>query len=371
MQERVRSALLAAGDEIREFLERAYVPEEPGRFRPCLAGATPAGARAGLAPSCRALRIARTLGLWDLVDKEDQVAWVAFICDFQTKEGSASDPQLEGALLDPEVAAAVGSSEPRLPRWARGLSRAPSPLLDLARSSTRAATSALAAVDAHPRTPYRRLPADPARLEAELRRSDGSDPVQAAARSADLVALVMSHGRHFLELTQLHRLREAAARWLEGLADPAKGRFLREAPAPRGALLAATAHVLDAFEWLGRPAPRPEALIDLCLASRPGRDCDVADWARVLHHCSRSTRHRRAELAGPALYALEEILAHRHSDGGWSAHRAGMATHDGPLEISDGRAGGDLIGTERGCAAAAMLVAVLEWDAPRWRVLRR
>jgi hypothetical protein len=371
MVERIQSALVAAGEDIRGFLERAYSPAEPGRFHPALAGLTPAGRRAGLSPSCSALRIARCLGLWEMVDKEEQSAWIAFICSYQSEESAADEPALAGAFLDPELVEAVCASQGRLARWTRGIARDPDPLIDLARAGTRAAVAALAAVDALARVPYRALPTDPARLQTELRRQDWRRPAVAAARSADLIALVMSQGRHYLELTQLQLLREAAAGWLEGLCDRGSGGFFFETAPPRAELLCAAAHVLDAFDWLGRPPPAPDALIDTCLAARPGQDCDVADWARVIHHCLRRTDHRREELRAAAPVALEQLLRNRQPDGGWSLRVDGMATHDGPLEISDGRAGGDLPGTERLTCAAAMLVELLEWDAPRWQILRR
>jgi len=371
MAERIRSALQSAGDGVRQFLERAYAPEEPGRFRPALEGLTPGGLAAGLSPSCLALRIARSLGLWDLVDKEEQAAWIAFIDSFQHAEAADDEPALAGAFVDPEVIAATHGVGGRLARWTRGWSRDADPLVDLVRSQSRVVVATLACVDTYPRAPYRAFPTGPAQLQAELRRCDWRDPVAAASRSADLVALVMSQGRHFLELTQLHLLREVAAAWYEELCDRATGAFFPGAPLPRAELLAVAAHALDALDWLGRPAPRPAPLIDLCLAADPGRDCELADWARVLHHCLRYSEHRCDELAGPAAEALDRLLARRGSDGGWSLHAEGMATHDGPLEISDGRAGSDLFGTERAVAAAAMLAEILEWDAPRWLVLRR
>jgi hypothetical protein len=370
MGERIRDALRSAGDGVRELLERTYAQEEPGRFRPALAGLTPAGSGAGLTPSCLALRISRSLGLWDLVDKDEQAAWIAYIGSFQ-RASAGDEPALEGAFLDPEVAESARPGEGRATRWARGRGRESDPLVDLARSQTRRAVAALACVDAYPVIPYRALPTEPASLQAELKRSDWRDPVGAAARSGDLIALAMSQGRHFLELTQLHLLREVAAAWYEALCDRETGAFFPEKALPRPELLAVAAHALDAFDWLGRPPPRPAPLIDLCLASAPGRDCDPADWARVLHHCLRHSDHRRSELAAPATEVLGELVARRASDGGWSLRPEGMATHDGPLEISDGRAGSDLFGTERAIGAVAMLAELLEWDAPRWLVLRR
>ena len=369
MLERMRGALLAARDRARSFLERAYVPEEPGRFRVGLDGLTPEGERDGLSPSCLALRIARALGLWDLVDKDEQAAWIAFICAHQMEP--SADDATAGALLDPAVLEAARSYERPLSRWTRGWSREPDPLLDVARASTRRAVSALASVDVYAPAPYRALPTDPARLEAELKRSDWHQPLAAAARSADLLALTMSQGRHFLELTELHLLRETAARWFENLCDPRSGGFFLDPPPASAELLGAAAHVLDALDWLGRPPREPDRLIDTCLTAQPGRDCDAADWAHVLHHCLRYTHHRRAEVQASAPAALEALLAQCRSDGGWSLRPEGMATHDGPLEISDGRAAGDLFGTERFASAAAMLVALLEWDAPAWQVLRR
>jgi hypothetical protein len=181
----------------------------------------------------------------------------------------------------------------------------------------------------------------------------------------------VSQGRHFLELTELHLLRETAARWFEDLCDPQSGGFFLE-PAPgRAELVAAAAHVLDALDWLGRPPREPDRLIDTCLAAEPGRDCDAADWAHVLYHCLRYTNHRRADVQAAAPAALEVILRHLQPDGGWSLHLGGMATHDGPLEISDGRLAGDLFGTERFIAASALLIALLEWDAPSWQILKR
>jgi hypothetical protein len=370
MGERMRTALRAAGDEIREFLERAYAPEEPGRFHLALAGLTPEGARAALSASCLALRIARRLGLWEQVDKDEQAAWIAFIGSFQQTD-ERSSPALADAYLDPAVVAALRAGENRFSRWTRGWARDADPMLELARSSTRCAISALACVDAYPRVPYRALPTDPQRLAAELRRCDWSSPASAAERSADLIALVMSQGRQFLELTELHLLREAAGGWLEGLADARSGGFFQETAPHPAELVAAAAHALDALEWIGRPAPNPVALIDTCLALDPARDCDPADWARAVHHCLRQTDHRRSELCAAAGPLLERIWLHRQSDGGWSLRLDGMATHDGPLLVSDGRPGGDLFGTERFTAAAALLMDLLDWQEPRWAVLRR
>ena len=161
---------------------------------------------------------------------------------------------------------------------------------------------------------------------------------------------------------------------LKSMADTATGGYFRDEMPRYAQLICAAGHVLDALAYLNEPPHWPEKLIDTCLAGRPGVDgtgCEIDDWARVLHHCAQHTSHRRAEIRAAVPDALELILAHRQSDGGWSNRPGGGVIQDGPLQLTAGGPAGDLYGTCRLVDAAAMLIELSGWDLAGWKVLRR
>ncbi len=375
MQADLQDRLKLARDQLRAFLESLHVQAQPGRFRVAPSGVTPAGARLGLVPSCLALRTARILGLWERVDPGDRELWLRHIRDFQRTDPLHGEPACEGAFLDPEALGAWQASGGRLRRLAQraGLGRHPG-LRDLALRSTRTAIGALLLADALPDAPYRAIPHTPRALGATLARLTWRDATESAALAGDLCMLVAAQTPHFLELTEIRALKSLCTRHLESVADAGTGGYFRGSTPRYGALLAATARVLEALIWLDdQPPHHAERLIDTCLAGRPSvdrRQADIDDWARVLHHCARHTSYRRAEVRDAVPDVLELVLAHRESDGGW-ADRPGVSRRmDGEVEVTHGVPAGDLYGTARMAGATAMLVQLLGGNDSGWAVPR-
>ena len=373
MQTGLRDDLKRTRAELRDFLESLHAPDQPGHFRARAGEDAAAESAQSLGPSCLALRVARTLGLWRGVDAEDREAWLAYVRGFQTDTALGGEPLTAGAFLDPVVVArrhdARGWTD-RL-RGRSGLARTDG-LAELALSSTRAAVSALLAVDATPARPYRAVPHRARELEKTLRRVSWREPVRAAAVTGDLIALVVSQGPHFLELTEIRALREVCSGHLDTLARSESGGYHR-GPAPRHAdLVGAAARMLEALVWLDEPPHHPERLLDTCLARRPsldGRGTAVDDWARVLHHCASHSTYRRSDVRDAALETLEAVLEQREKGSGW-LERPGGGHREPPDGARPAPPEADLHGTARFCDAAALLARLLDEGIRGWTPLR-
>jgi hypothetical protein len=105
---------------------------------------------------------------------------------------------------------------------------------------------------------------------------------------------------------------------------------------------------------LNRPLPRPERIVDSCLAAcrderfyswKTGYACNDLDLAHVLYSALRYTDHRREEAAEWTRERLPMILSVQKSDGGFSFyHDRAMDTHY-LLDVSPAAPEGDLWGT--------------------------
>jgi hypothetical protein len=105
---------------------------------------------------------------------------------------------------------------------------------------------------------------------------------------------------------------------------------------------------------LNRPLPRPERIVDSCLAAcrderfyswKTGYACNDLDLAHVLYSALRYTDHRREESEEWARERLPMILSVQKSDGGFSFYHDRAMDKHYLLEVSPAVPESDLWGT--------------------------
>src|SRR5688572_27774042 len=82
-----RSWLSRVSEEVPAFFRALKPTHTPGRYLPCLRGATPVGREMALGWSCFAAKTLHMLDRWSLLEREEREGWVDFIQEFQRTTG--------------------------------------------------------------------------------------------------------------------------------------------------------------------------------------------------------------------------------------------------------------------------------------------
>lgn len=207
-------------------------------------------------------------------------------------------------------------------------------------AETRQALLALALLGHAAPAPAEDLPASPEAALAWLASLDWTRPWAA--------------GSHFSHLLYFYTLKPGSSAALAAAVDWARraqredGAWGSGTPSPREKLNGAM-KVLTGLTAAGESAvPRPERLIDLCLASgHEGDACDQLNAAYVLRRAAVcAPAHRAAETAAWAAARLDGLRRYYHPQhGGFSFHPGRANTHYYGARLSRGLAEPDVHGT--------------------------
>ncbi len=102
-------------EKIFGFLSKLEVKLQPGKYLPCLSGATAQGGKVSLGFSCFALKIYYMLGFWDKLPRTDQEKWVSYIKSFQNEDIiNIQDSIKRNAFIDSVLIDYLESCEKRI-----------------------------------------------------------------------------------------------------------------------------------------------------------------------------------------------------------------------------------------------------------------
>lgn len=365
--------LASLPERVAEYMRSLEVPASPGRFLPCLQGATPEGKQIALGFSCFALKIYYALRLWENLAPEIQKAWIDYLNSFQVDGESERARIARNAFIDPAVFRYLASHTP-WHRWLIAPVFFPRFMTELDRAiiaETKQAIATLAQVGESARRPYCAFPATPTGVKHYLLRLDWAKPWGAGGQAAALVVLLKTQRPAGANQSALHGLLSACASVFEGLADARTGAYFR-GPVPQYAeLINGAMKVLTALDWLDRPIHYPERLIETCLTLLPLTEgCHVVDAIYVLHRCSKQTQYKREEVLAYCVQVLEMIKQHHNADGGFSYNVGCSQTSYYGVPISRGLAESDIHGTCLLTWAVTMISDLLYEGETRWRVIR-
>ena len=354
-----------AAARTRGWLDRLRRGAEPGRYRWCEAGLTPAGQELELGPACLAAKVLVTVGAWDDQPAEKRQAWTRRLQGFQLQKPSGRVPA--GIFLDPAMAG-VGRASWRSPKkwWRQNLGPADqSPPFRAAVAETKQAVATLVEIGARPRRAVAGLPLHPAPLRRRLAREDWSRPWAAGGQTAALATLLVA-GEHLPP-----PLREVFTQTFDRLADPRTGAYFAGDTPPPHQLINGAMKVLTGLDWLDQPIHHPRALVDLCLdAPVRGEGCDLVDAIYVMHRCTRQQPHRTEEVRNRATALLQRVKLHQHADGGFSYHPGRSQTGYYRLTVSEGRDVADLHGSCLLLWAVALALDLRGQLPAGWRLIR-
>ena len=378
------------------FLQSLALPNQTGRFLPCLKGLTSLGRKASLGFSCFALKTFYTLGLWDSLTPATQTAWVDFIRGFQVAKGR-SDNSFEfpksfeslsqGAFLDPIVIQDAHNymrypsqllyhmyPYARRPKLALRQIYAPVKLTSRQRvilAETKQAIATLAEVNALPRLPFAGFPTSPDQVRSHLDSLDWSRPWEAGGQAAALIFFLTNEAPRLLNQELTLSLQAECSRYINGLADPVTGSYFKGRSPDYGQAVNGAMKILTGLAWLETPIHYPERLIDTCLERLPRADgCHLVDAIYVLYQCQQQITYKQDKIQNYCWQVLDLIKAHYNSDGGLSYNIGRSQTGYYGALISRGRPVSDLHGTILLTWALAMIIKLLEMDQYQWRIIK-
>jgi hypothetical protein len=353
-------------ESVPAFLATLRTDGQPGRYLPCLRGATPVGRAMALPWSCFALKLHHMLGLWDTLPETERREWMRFVRSFQRDDE-------EGAFIDPpEIAWLEGRGLPLRERAARWLGRKPA--ADFPRAvvlaETKQAIATLDEIGTEPTRPFRGFPATPRAVRAWFEAKDWTRPWGAGGQSAGLVVFLKTQAPRFLPERDVEELLGICREFLASLADTRTGAYFRGAEPEHGELINGAMKVLMALEWLDVPPHYADRLVATCLRQPPSpRGCHLVDAIYVLHRCLAGREGDRAvrEFCGRV---SEQIRQHANPDGSFSFHRGKAQIDYYGVRISRGMPESDIQATCLLIWALAMIWRMLAPENAAWRVMK-
>ena len=366
-------------EKILNFLSTLQVDQRPGRYLPCLIGATTEGKKVGLGFSCFALKIYHMLGQWKNLDENYQNSWITFIKSFQNvgsvtpknsiKKNGFLDPTLIDFLESKKTPFSFRSSikkllKPPQPEFLNNVERA-------VIAETKQALSTLAEVGEYSTEPYGWFPKTPKAVSDYMGKFDWTKPWGAGGQTAALSVFFSLEASRTIEKTDVKSLQNSARQFYRSISDSETGGYFIGPPPNHGMLINGAMKVLTALAWLEEPIHFPEKLIDTTLKRHPRTEgCHLADAVYVLHRCSSQTDFKRATIVNYCMLVLDMIKSHHNEDGGFS-YSIGVAqkSYYG-LPISRGLNESDVHGTILLTWALAMILDLAQKRNENWRVIR-
>lgn len=352
-------------ESIPRWLEKVSIPDQPGRFYPCLKGRTEVGSEAALGFSCFALKIYRILGLWEQLKVEQRKRWIDFILSFQKKEGP-----YKGGFVDPPIIEHCDSWKIRiinklLKRGHPGLSPREATLI----AETKQAIATLADIGIQAPLHFEDFPHTPNELSNYLRNKlNWSRPWAAGGQAAALALFIAHEAPKFLSHETVDELKCEMLKFFYDIVDKETGTWFLGRIPNHGELINGAMKVLNALEWLDGEVPYPERLIDTCLSQPPRAEgCHLVDAVYVLYRCSQYTTYRRRDIIRYLEQILELVKQHRKPDGAFSYYVKHNQTSYYGAKIAIPIRQSDIHGTVLLIWAIGMIGFISEWKGFTWK----
>ena len=366
-------------EKIINFLSTLQVDQRPGRYLPCLIGATTEGKKVSLGFSCFALKIYHMLGQWKNLDENYQNSWITFIKSFQNvgsvtpknsiKKNGFLDPTLIDFLESKKTPFSFRSSikkllKPPQPEFLNNVERA-------VIAETKQALSTLAEVDKYSTEPYNWFPKTPKAVSDYMGKFDWSQPWDAGGQTAALPVFFSLEARRIMQVSEVKDLQKATSEFFESIVDSETGGYFIGPPPNHGMLINGAMKVLTALAWLEEPIHFPEKLIDTTLKLHPRTEgCHLADAVYVLHRCSSQTDYNRDQIMDYFLSVVDIINKHHNEDGGFSYNVESTQTSYYGLPISKGLNESDIHGTVLLTWALAMIFDFADAKNFPWAIIK-
>ncbi len=361
-------------DRVIPFLDALRIPEQPGRFLPCLQGLKPEGRKAALGFSCFALKLYYMLGVWETLDKQVQERWIAFLNIFQRRAKFWQHHALHNAFIDPVVITCLKQKLPRSHRLIHDYVFS-SHLLTHSHKAiiaeTKQAIATLKQVGASSQYPYLGFPQTPDEVKKRLSELDWSRPWGAGGQASAIAVFLTIEAPRVLSRAVVQELVKTCTLAFEEYANPETGAYCTGQPPEYGELINGAMKVLTALEWLEVPVHYPRQLIDTCLVQLPDSEgCHLVDAVYVLYRCLHYTQHRKSAIQEYCLQVLEMIKQHHNADGGFSYYIGRSQKKYYGVPIAEGAAVSDIHGTILLTWALVMILDILDSNHKQWKVIR-
>lgn len=355
-------------DSVPRFLKSLQPSPNPGRYFPCLRGATPVGKKMALGWSCFALKTFHLLDRWDVLSREDRESWIEFIQDFQREDS-------EGGFDDPPQMAYLHKSPGLIASLLRLIGRGPwrPDPRSIMLAETKQAIATLADVGAAPRQPFHGFPHTPDKVRAWLDSQDWSRPWGAGGQSAGLIVFLKTQAPLFMDAFEVDALLAVCRDFYAGLAHPETGAYFRGSTPAHGELINGAMKVLMALDWLDVPIHYPEKLVATVLAQPPEPSgCHLVDAIYVLHQaltCGHES-HADDRVRAYCGQVQELIRAHANADGAFSFYVRKAQTAYYGVPISRGLEESDIQGTCLLVWALAMIWRLVDPAGAQWKRIK-
>ena len=366
-------------ERILSFLSSLKKNEKPGRYLPCLSGATTEGKKAALGFSCFALKIYYMLGQWEKLEKDEQNEWISYIKSFQNRD-SIIQKQLikKNAFIDPILIKYLESNSQNLSlrtflRKYLKQRKTRQFLTNIERviiAETKQALATLAEVGEYSEVPYNQYPKTPEAVCNYMEKFDWTQPWGAGGQTAALPVFFSLEAIRTMPASEVKDLKKAASLFFESIVDSETGGYFTGNRPEHGMLINGAMKVLTALDWLGEPIHYPETLIKTTLEKAPRADgCHLVDAVYVLHRCFSQTHYNYDKIVKFSLSILDMIKSHHCKDGGFSyGIRTAQNSYYG-LPISKGLNEGDIHGTILLTWALAMILDLTNHNY-NWNIIR-
>lgn len=365
-------------DQLTAYLSSLQVPSQTGRFLPATTGLTAQGKQVALGFSCFAAKLYFMLGLWDTMPLQEQRDWINFLQSFQIQGIWRKEKASANAFIDPAVISylAVQEKTPsfkqRLKSWLTQSMASQTYLQATIRAETKQAIATLVQLGTTSCLPYAGFAASSYEVKNFLMTLDWKQPWAAGSHAASLAVFLKTQAPLFLPPNTIASSVDTLNRVLESIFDPATGTFFRGKVPEHGILINGAMKVLTALDWIERPIPNPERLIDTCLLHPPQPEgCHLVDAVYVLYRCSQQTSYRRKDVLAFCDQVLNMIYPHFVlSEGGFSYYVGASQTTYYGVPITDGNSVADIHGTVLLMWALAMIFELGEYLQLQWKVIR-
>jgi len=333
------------------WFQTIQVPDHPAWIRLCTKGdLLIPSPTAGLGWSALGFKLAQMLDFFSLAEGDLNQQFIDRIKSFQVTEGES-----KGYFEDEKLLKATDKWKIFPPHKVKDM--------NARRAETRQAVVALKGGGADPdiamdfmfktadeiRTFIRELPWD-------------TNPWHCGSHVAHLMVFLRTNAVVFGQTKAEEELLPVLFEELDKFYKPELGTWFDANPEEYQKINAAM-KVYSGYDFLNKPVPGVEKLIDYCLdAAIEAGACNHVDLMYVFQIAMKSTDYRRAEVEKMAFEALDIIKQHIQPDGGLCYRLEGTQRGYYGAKVSRGLSGiGDLHGTKLFTWSIALIADILGW----------